>query len=154
RPRCHSAYSSHVWFSRNAFCASARGCTCPQSLSSTYCRASISFRALVTAGLFTTYLAIGDGYPLCHCDPLALHDFGRRAFPGAHGPVHPSAHDGRAFGTRPVDAAARFTQRRPELGEHARRCVADHAPARVPFGGPVLFDEVHRRMCFGAKAFG
>ena len=29
RPRCHPAYSSHEWFSRNAFCASARGCTSP-----------------------------------------------------------------------------------------------------------------------------
>jgi len=49
RPRCHSAYSSQEWDSRKAFSAAARGCTSPQSLSTTYWRASMSLRALATA---------------------------------------------------------------------------------------------------------
>jgi hypothetical protein len=53
-PRNHPPYSSQLWFSRYAFSASALGWTSPQSLRSTYCRASISSRALATAVSFTS----------------------------------------------------------------------------------------------------
>jgi membrane-associated phospholipid phosphatase len=46
RPRCQAAYSSHECDSRNAVVSATVGRTSPQSLSSTYCRASMSRRAL------------------------------------------------------------------------------------------------------------
>src|SRR5688500_9311004 len=58
-PRCHSAYSSHVCERRNAFSASAFGCTSPHSLSRTYWRPSISLRARATAFSLTAYDATG-----------------------------------------------------------------------------------------------
>ena len=79
------------------------------------------------------------------------HDLGRRAFSRAHGAVHPAAHDRRTLRARPVDAAARLTQRGSELGEHARRRVADHAAARIAFDRPVLLDEVDRRRASAPK---
>src|SRR5687767_7603259 len=54
-PRCHPAYSSHVCERRNAFSASAFGCTSPHSLSRTYWRLSISLRARATAFSLTVY---------------------------------------------------------------------------------------------------
>src|SRR5450631_295106 len=60
RPRCHSPYSSHEWFSRKAFSSSALGWLSPQSLLSTYWWASISRSARATARLLTEYWAIGS----------------------------------------------------------------------------------------------
>src|SRR6266508_5148228 len=57
-PRCHSAYSSHECDFRNLFSSSVRGCTSPQSLSSTYWRALMSRRAWATARLLSLYLGI------------------------------------------------------------------------------------------------
>ena len=63
-PRCHAPYSSHVCDARKPFSASASGWESPQSLSRTYCRASISSRALATARWFTEYDAIRAVCPL------------------------------------------------------------------------------------------
>src|ERR1017187_2554446 len=60
RPRCHSPYSSHEWFSRKAFSSSALGWLSPQSLLSTYWWPSISRSARATARLLTEYWAIGS----------------------------------------------------------------------------------------------
>lgn len=62
-PRCHSAYSSQEWEAKNAFCCSTRGCTLPQSLSSTYWRASISRRARATARSLREYVATPASCP-------------------------------------------------------------------------------------------
>ena len=59
RPRCHSAYSSQEWFSKKAFCASARGCTSPSRCPARTAARRSACGLFVTAALFTTYLAIG-----------------------------------------------------------------------------------------------